>query len=482
MGSRPGVKYYRREIWVGRIFAFFVVAGFFVAAGCLLIPLVNNKLTQGLPLSEEFVVPALVTAALAGIAGMFKLLLAKSLSRVETTFIYPIGSVISALILPPYYIPHQLIHTLKSLLQKGETRIDRKLISAFVNQYVVGECESLEPTNGNPANIGNGGNGVSPKIITSFVTYGELVRSVLDKAIEISGNEDVVCFTTLTMPIPQWFNFEPLHITPDDAQQESVVSQANSFPFLRVSPRWMTHYTSHMAKLVSQEKPVMTQRCILTVKDCSEEHVPTDCPLHQESWMKNLAKSWVLVPSRDGHAFPEEVEPLDRDVISGIWHSSGLPEPMRRVYENLYREALTEGASAYLIVPPFEGDSAALSNHVIHSKWKWDRLSESFAQRFHTSRDYCFVKSFSKNEVHHWFESKAKHMPYDFFLVGFRPQNGAPEQVNWRFCLAADFDSDINRITLEMVTNKSNFARMVAIKSFVEAIQRSNSPFTCWCN
>lgn len=475
MGLRPGVKYYRRAIWAGYIFALFVVV-----AGILLILLVYNTLTQALLLFMQFVVLAVIP-----LASILKLH-PKLLSSAETAIIYPIGVVISAWILRPYYIPHQLIHTLKSLLQKGETRIDRKLISAFVSQYVLGECESLEPTNGNPANIGNGGNGASPKIITSFVTYGELVQSVLDKAIEISGSEDVVCFTTLTMPIPQWFNFELEHITPSDAQQKSVVYQANGgFPFLRVSPRWMTHYTSHMAKLVSQEKPVMTQRCILTVEDSSEEHVPTDCPLHQESRMKNLAKSWVLVPSRKGHAFPEEVKPLDRDVISGIFNLSslGLPEPVRSVYKRLYLKALTEGESAYLIVPPFDGDSA-LSSHVINgerSEWKWDRLSESFAQRFHTSRDYCIVKSFSRYEVHQWFQSEAK-LPYDLFLVGFRPQNGTPEQVNWRFCLAADFDSDINRITLEMVTNKSNSARMVAIKSFVEAIQRSNSPFTSWCN
>ena len=198
--------------------------------------------------------------------------------------------------------------------------------------------------------------------------------------------------------------------------------------------------------------------------------------------MKNLANSWVLVPSRNGRAFPEEVEPLDRDVISGIWGSSGLPKQVRSVYKRLYREALTEGASAYLIVPPFDGDLAALSSHVIDGRWEWYRLSESFAQRFHTSRDYCFVKSFSKDEVHEWFESRAKRMPYDLFLVGFRPQNGTHEQVNWRFSLAADFDSDINRITLEMVTNKSNFARMDAIKKFVEAIKGSCSSFTSWCN
>ena len=91
-----------------------------------------------------------------------------------------------------------------------------------------------------------------PTIVTNFPNYAAVVRSLVDECRRLAGrNGRVVCFTTQTMPLTQWFNFDkcpPWH-------EISIIKCSKNKEHLlhnRVNDTW-GDYLKELQKLVREQ-------------------------------------------------------------------------------------------------------------------------------------------------------------------------------------------------------------------------------------
>jgi hypothetical protein len=71
-------------------------------------------------------------------------------------------------------------------------------------------------------------------------------------------------------------------------------------------------------------------------------------------------------------------------------------------------------------------------------------------------------------------------MPDDFFIVGFKQRNEHPLKTSWQFCLAADCDERLDKISLEFLTDHLNRKRFEAIVWFTDWLIQQSQPCENW--
>lgn len=344
----------------------------------------------------------------------------------------------------------RLRHAWYSLLKQNDDE-PQQLLASFLNRYVQEEINDI---------LGES----SPKkhfIVTNFVAYSGLVDEIVKKACRICPSDhQVVCFTTLTMPITKWFNF--------------LQNQAAPLKYWGIRDEWEKYTKSLKNSVNNSTQSFVLQRCVLTVPDdLAKEHAPDpDFGFWGESEMKRHCKNWILVPhSQDGSLDLAKFEPVTISQVNE-WISGPLSK--LKTFLGAY------GASdrAYIILPP---ELSLVDPLPAPAGYKWCPLVSVFIQLFHShiQTQNALCHTFERHEWNQLFHDSQfpQKMPEDLFLVGLRKEGSTG--TNWLFCLAADVDQKLEKISLEFVTEKLNSERFQALIRYTDLLVRSPK-LTTW--
>lgn len=322
------------------------------------------------------------------------------------------------------------------------------MVTSFLKCYIKEEIEDIR--------------GVSQKnksfIVTNFVAYSRFVSAVIHAAYKkCPDNKEVICFTTLTMPLSKWFNF-------------SENKNAN-FKYCGVHTEW-EKYANDLRKLTyydgTNKMPiVIIRRCILAVQDdFTDTSKDLDFAFIRHTEMQNHFNHWMLVPDNDDI---NRLKPLQKSQIIDLFKKDLSPlKPDIGFYAN--------SDYAYLILP--DNNSKQGNTLPIPSGFKWSRLGRVFMKLFHSYlyTDNAKYTIFKPDEWNSCFSPSLpvlQRMPEDLFIIGFRCK-GTDSLPEWVFCLAGNVDSKLDKLTLEIVT-KNNQDRLYYITNYVNSLWLNKS-------
>lgn len=357
------------------------------------------------------------------------------------------------------------------------------LAEVFLTEYIKEEISDI-------SGQATGCEGIN-LVITNFVAYSRYVQELLAKAAQcIAEEESLVCFTTVTMPISKWFNFQSF--TPQNfqgsRQSENGDPEEMSVHYTRVHDRW-EEYTLIMRNLSSSNKPrVLASALVSEVSN----HVPRDLdvevsrymvgahgelakaygmepgfPFMNESYLVGDAKRWLLLPSkRRGGANMGDIEPFGGKNIRGMIDSGD--ERMKPLVE-LYGK-IEDNERAYVIHPNSKCVYDELPQIRDHA---WVSLGKAFNYLYNSSDDGVKLATIDIQYWldHFWGVDKVNRPPTDLFLIGSTKPHLEKEGTNWLCCLAADVDSSIDKLTLELLTPTSNPRRWKTVFKYVDHLK-----------
>ena len=327
--------------------------------------------------------------------------------------------------------PHmKCCHQILSILNK-HIGCEKQLLSAFFKKYSEEESDDIGAIGANTVNRKN-------FIVTNFEAYSELVRAVIDKA-KRKGSI-VKCYTTLTIPLPKWYNY--------------VESSTSGFPYLRSSKKWFEYIEA--MKSFSEKTNVEIDRTILAVdinsKICNALSKYNNPIFFSEDKMKELSNSYILASYKTntipGITAPDSAlkikkEFLNNNVINKIdkYKFPNLHNIINSYNENSYNEEF------FLIIPQILRADLYNCGLDIIGNYRWFPVYQVFDHEY----DNSFIHIMDDNAYNEYYVHNK--MPKDFFLIGY-------ENNDWKFCFAADFDGKIDRITLEFITPTLNRQRL----------------------
>lgn len=330
------------------------------------------------------------------------------------------------------------------LLAKSESEV-QPIVLAFLEHYIEEEVRDI------------GGKSREGKyfIVTNFVAYSGLVSAIIHAARNICPNDsEVVCFTTLTMPLSKWFNFSEIENAP--------------FRYCRVHPRW-EKYTFDLKELINSAS-VKIQRCVLAVPDqlADQNRANPGFAFKGESEMREHCNYWILVPTQ-----LNSLGPIQNSTINQ-W----LNGPLQVLQTNLkfYRDV----DSAYFILP----DASQSVSLPSVQGYTWRRLGSVFMELFHSQPQFenARYKVLTKFEWEQYFRlglPELQRIPEDLFIVGFH-RRGNSEASRWVFCLAADIDSTLDKLSLEVISTKLNQQRFDSIITCVSWLNKKSEELQTW--
>ena len=336
-----------------------------------------------------------------------------------------------------YFYSFRLGKTWAGLLLKSGAD-SQKMLSAFLRRYVEEEIRDISGIAGNGKHF----------VVTNFVAYSSFVDKVVRAARgACPDDQEVVCFTTLTMPLSKWFNF-------------SEVS-GQDFPYLAINKGW-EDYTNGLRLLVaadsqSKVRPVKVRRCLLAVDDAVALKYERDSSFgfRRESQIKKHINYYILVPEQT-----RMLKPVDCKIVKELF-----PNPEEKLQKLLNPYVGHGPDSSYLILPIEEIDCM-----FVPQGYCWKRLGSAFTTLYHSgpATENARCKILKSEEWENNFGSSAEvRMPEDVFIVGFCPDFASGQSVRWVFCLAGDVESTLDKLSLEFVSEKLNGLRFDAIKNYV---------------
>jgi len=322
------------------------------------------------------------------------------------------------------------------LLRSGAD--SQRILLAFLWRYLDEEIKDIS---------GRGENG-KHFVVTNFVAYSSFVDKVVRAARgACPDDQEVVCFTTLTMPLSKWFNFSE--------------ASGQDFPYLAVNNGW-EDYTNGLRGLVASDsqskvRPVKVRRCLLAVVDAVASKYERDSSFgfRGESEIRRHINYFILVPQQI-----RTLKPIDRTTIRALFEN--IEAGLQPLLEPYLKEAAHR---SYLILPIEKIDGMPAP-----SGYCWKRLGSVFTTLYHSGpvTENARCKILTSQEWENNFGPIAKvKMPEDLFIVGFRPQSSSGQSVRWVFCLAGDVDNTLDKLSLEFVSEKLNGPRFVEIKNYV---------------
>jgi hypothetical protein len=284
------------------------------------------------------------------------------------------------------------------------------------------------------------------RVYTSFVSYSELVRAVVEKGISSNGapTDKLICITSLSMPLPQWFN--------------NKKNLASAFPYEEIDTDW-NKYLIFMNSLVSDRK--ITLYRMIQVYSAARSSLDSGYPFGDELGMKEMARAKILLPvTTKGHLDREKaLRPFDLSARKGL---------------NIEGDEITVKAIKKFIAETY-GDRVGLSYIVLPSNeqccsiegYDWMPIQEAFDDLF-CPEDRSFVYRIDK-ATYGRDHTGDDAMPHDFFLLGFCPDGDVTKMTrsNWQFCLAASVDSECQMVRLEYMTRKIGNGRLDQIVDYV---------------
>jgi hypothetical protein len=317
----------------------------------------------------------------------------------------------------------------------SQNQTEARLILAFLDTYAKEEAADV------------GGNSSSDRhfIVTNFVAYSKLVQAVIKEAKDLS-NKQLACRTALVLPLTRWFNFKH--------------RPSKRFPYCEIHPDW-EEYIQRQASLTSKEG-IQVQRVVLSVEDQYQNQLQEHgLGFQTDECMKKHAKSWMLVP--DSSAGYADVGALSYAQRTDILSSLGEEDPTVKLIQEIY-----DTKSAYLILP----EDLISKQLPSFRQYRWERVWRVFRNAFHTHVDDCkYLKLIFKDDVAPMFINPPPgqgKMSEDFFLLGWVTKVG--EEPDWFFCLAADVDPEMDRLTLDFITPSLSKARFHAVVRHAQSI------------
>jgi len=329
----------------------------------------------------------------------------------------------------------------------------QQIIVAFMKRYIEEEVKDI------------GGQSQQGKhfIVTNFVAYSGLVSAIVHKACKICPSDsEVICFTTLTMPISKWFNFFEI--------------KNKAFPYCRIHEGW-ERYTKDLRKLITKKEiRIVLQRCVLSV---SEEFAEThksdqDFAFKSETEMEEHCKHLILVPTHQSKQQFKDLAPIKGSDI-GNWLSGVLSDLKSQL--EFYP---TDENQAYVILPNKDSLPETLPSP---EGYGWCPLGYAFMYLFHSlpQTENARCKTLTSYEWQQFFSDHEypQKMPEDLFFVGFRKRNNKDDK-KWLFCLAADVNHKLDKITLEFISETLNKERFDAIVTYMKWLSTNSKELQTW--
>jgi hypothetical protein len=296
-----------------------------------------------------------------------------------------------------------------------------------------------------------------PLIVTNFPRYASLVTEAINTALSsCSDGMMVFCFTTLSMHLEKWFNF-------DDRRN-------------CVREEWSA-YINGIERLVNFKREIVISRVCLvgregdsgpegTVNLISKKDL--QAALKKQIWLSRRGghPEGLLVPLKlaDRRAVYDEM----RRAYPGIAFSETEP-PEREAYE------------AYLILEAEE--SVSLSSGF------FSPLGREFAERYHSSRDRSKHHAYYAEVDWRSFYSRGlAPLPVDFFYISIVPrfESGTEEPRDLRsrlveggiFCLAAVPDEKLNMVYLHLLDPWRTPGHFEALRKHVGSLFENKEELT----
>jgi hypothetical protein len=259
-------------------------------------------------------------------------------------------------------------------------------------------------------------------VVTNFVAYSSLVRALVDETAHRFDGQHIVCFTTLTMPLPRWFNYI----------ESKAIADPDQPRYVETDPRWVT-YTDEVRKLVHEKGSVTLLRHLLCLSSAGQYrhgHPPRLAIGNTEHDLEAQGQYHLLEP-RSG----EPTKPFDADELLKKCTAAGVD-----------RAPFGGSAPGYLVASNLPANPPEVPNY------KWTPLWQAFALGYHKHIPNCRVNVLLDTDADDWLLRDVKRsMPEDFFAVGIGAGDRLSE-IKWLACLGADTNVAMDLVSLELMT------------------------------
>jgi len=352
--------------------------------------------------------------------------------------------------------------TAKLISEHKNTEV-RDIINAFVTTYAEEEARHL-----------NGDGTAKRQVYTSFASYAALVKSIVEaaKGVATAQGDDLICFTTLALPLPEWFNFHIRSASspgkdgePPNAPLQTLESRMESVATWDSYIRYM-HSLIHPVQAGSSSGGptpwVDVYRVILVKK--KEWQEPRGTSFATSAAMRGYINRDLLVHAQHGLADYGQMPRRMDD--SGTWISwdEHLSDNLAALYKNC--------CPAYVIAEHSIGTGTSPIE-----RFKWVQLGEAFRSLFHHSpMKRCFIAELGdqNNSITQAFMNAGDDIPQDFFLIGLRLKNhGSVDDIRWMCGLGAHVIEEDDSVTVELLSDYPNPYRLHLFKDYANTLIRS---------
>jgi hypothetical protein len=374
---------------------------------------------------------------------------------------------LAAVIFQKYQRPW--LRQILGMIRSHPSGIIRDVVSAFFDAYAQEEANHLSGTDGETS-IAHERDAAPPdrhRMYTSFVSYATLVRKVVVAALKAPTPEqrDLVCYASLAMPFPQWFN--------------NKVTDGE-FPYSGSDEVWgrylelmyeLAHDINKAVPTPNRKRDLKIYRFIQVYN--GEGPTPRLGKVFRgEEEMKRWANAKILLPAEpDGSPNYKDrklLVPFDSSEIQSILNEIPSDSALKTFITNSY------GASkrAYVIIP---GDRLDLPTPI--KGHAWVRVIDAFRYMFCPDRYESGFVCRITDEIYDRYFKNNPAMPHDFFFVGVQETRGedAIDKLMPLLCFSARIDSECQMARLEYATTElereKNLDRINTIVSFISGRQ-----------
>jgi hypothetical protein len=294
-------------------------------------------------------------------------------------------------------------------------------------------------------------------VMTNFVAYGTILGAILKEVEKLHPRKHRVLYTQLCMPVSRWFNYRTR------PNGDGKIGPDGDLPGNQVDGNWVGSYLQFLYQTVRiQSGGGTTVKRFVPVVESNDKSFSRSFN-DPQTLMRDLS-SFILVPHDTDPEAEEFLQPLDNLTIRGL--ISEINKCDQRVAKHL-SGLYSESTQAYLILPntryerkngsgewvsldyarPPEPSQIEYANR----PYVWKPLVEVFTDLFHRNpRDACVYAVDDRNIAFlksHYPNHRIGRLPEDFVLFGVTPimDTGPPE---WLCCLAAEVDSEIDKLKL----------------------------------
>ena len=293
-------------------------------------------------------------------------------------------------------------------------------------------------------------------VMTNFVAYGAILRSILDELGELYPGYERVLYTQLCMPVSRWFNFRTR------PNGNGKLGGDGDLPGERADRLWVDKYLKFLHQhtvVLTEEGGTSVHRFIPVVPEGGTGLAHT---FNDPSTLMRDLSAYILTP--DSYCEGQFVQPLKHAQIRRLIKELRQTNPSMAAHiDRLYGQA----PEAYVILPTAtcqtqNGGGWLRVDHTLPPEprivdlgdpdgdFKWVAVRTVFCSGFHRHVHDAKVREYDADTVaalaNSYPDSRARRLPEDFVLIGVRRR--PTDEPDWQCCLAAEVDSEIDKLKL----------------------------------